>query len=104
MRVKTSELSGAALDWAVAKCEGVECDEDNEPVWFDHDGPYAPRCPYTPSTNWAQGGANPNKLYVLQRRLLVLRPVHGQHKGTVRPHTPHRSNALLRCIEAGCRG
>jgi hypothetical protein len=56
MRVKTSELSGAALDWAVAKCEGVECDEDNEPVWFDHDGPYAPRCPYTPSTNWAQGG------------------------------------------------
>ena len=24
MKVKTSELSGAALDWAVAKCEGLQ--------------------------------------------------------------------------------
>lgn len=24
MKVKTSELTGAALDWAVAKCEGLE--------------------------------------------------------------------------------
>lgn len=26
MKVKTSELIGAALDWAVAKCEGIEVD------------------------------------------------------------------------------
>jgi len=38
--MKTNELSGAALDWAVAKCEDVYC----------FDGTYAP------STNWAQGG------------------------------------------------
>jgi hypothetical protein len=24
MKLKTSELTGAALDWAVAKCEGIE--------------------------------------------------------------------------------
>ena len=24
MKIKTSELTGAALDWAVAKCEGLE--------------------------------------------------------------------------------
>jgi hypothetical protein len=38
--MKTSELTGAALDWAVAKCEDVYC--------FDGS--------YIPSTNWAQGG------------------------------------------------
>lgn len=38
--MKTSELTGAALDWAVARCENVYC--------FDGT--------YTPSTNWAQGG------------------------------------------------
>ena len=26
--MKTDELTGAALDWAVAKCEGLECTED----------------------------------------------------------------------------
>jgi hypothetical protein len=56
MKVKTSELTGAALDWAVATCNGVECDEDNEPIWFESDVPYAPRCPYQPSKDWAQGG------------------------------------------------
>ena len=38
--MKTFELTGAALDWAVAKCEDVYC--------FDGT--------YIPSTNWAQGG------------------------------------------------
>ena len=38
MKIKTSELKGTALDWAVAQCEGVV------------DGLYIP------STSWAQGG------------------------------------------------
>jgi hypothetical protein len=38
--MKTSELTGAALDWAVAECEDVYC--------FDGS--------YTPSTDWSQGG------------------------------------------------
>jgi hypothetical protein len=43
--MKTSELTGAALDWAVAKCE-YEWVRDG----VDDD------CPNY-STNWAQGGA-----------------------------------------------
>ena len=53
--MKTSELTGAALDWAVAKCEGQEVVfEDGElclPSSYFKDGD-----PYTPSTDWAQGG------------------------------------------------
>ena len=48
MKVKTSELQGAALDWAVAKCEGMV---PNTPF-------IASNKEYTfkPSTDWAQGG------------------------------------------------
>jgi hypothetical protein len=38
--MKTSELTGAALDWAVAICEPTQCNPDH----------------YSPSTDWAQGG------------------------------------------------
>ena len=41
--MKTNELTGAALDWAVAKCAGYRLD-------------LVPEGEYTPSTNWAQGG------------------------------------------------
>lgn len=56
MKVKTSELIGPALDWAVAKCDGVECDENHTPIWFESNGLAAPRVSYSPSTDWAQGG------------------------------------------------
>jgi len=46
--IKTSELTGAALDWAVAKCEGIEFRKDD--VRFR--GAYARKY----STDWAQGG------------------------------------------------
>jgi hypothetical protein len=55
---KTSELTGAALDWAVAKCEGpnsvAACyyDEDDLPMCRDE----AQHMEWQPSTNWAQGG------------------------------------------------
>lgn len=41
--MKTSELTGAALDWAVAKCEGADL-----AYGLTDDERY--------STNWAQGG------------------------------------------------
>jgi hypothetical protein len=45
--MKTSELTGAALDWAVAKCEGLGTGADLD----------AGRGPgFKPSTIWAQGG------------------------------------------------
>jgi len=43
MKMKTNELTGAALDWAVAKCAGAVGANDRLP-W------------YTPSTDWSQGG------------------------------------------------
>ena len=45
--MKTSELQGAALDWAVAKCEYPEAIND---VWRN----FRAECYY--STDWAQGG------------------------------------------------
>ena len=49
--METSELTGAALDWAVAKCEG------HTGLWIEDDlhGNHISR-PYTPSTDWSQGG------------------------------------------------
>ena len=48
---KTSELQGAALDWAVAKCEGAETWNDCCQILLVGDDE-----PYHPSTNWEQGG------------------------------------------------
>jgi hypothetical protein len=45
MKTKTDDLTGAALDWAVAKCEGLD--------YFEPEiGPMEPQY----STDWAQGG------------------------------------------------
>jgi len=53
--MKTSDLTGAALDWAVAKCEGwpmdIWYDEDQMPMIRDDEVPE-----WKPSTDWAQGG------------------------------------------------
>lgn len=60
-QAKTNELTGAALDWAVA-----QCDEDSflyENIHFggkalgmiyDHPNGYSEK--YSPSSNWLQGG------------------------------------------------
>lgn len=77
--MKTSELTGAALDWAVAKCEGLPLKLD--PMGFRKDAPTSIQANwwvwdgegqnqvighrktrrgeedgYSPSTDWAQGG------------------------------------------------
>ena len=57
--MKTSELSGAALDWAVAKCEG-NCEGDFS--WY-----YDRRDTFNYSTDWAQGGP------IIEREGLQLR-------------------------------
>jgi hypothetical protein len=55
MKVKTSELAGIQLDWAVAKAEGIS-------LTYNFPG-YAYTPPgkrtlykWTPTTNWKQGG------------------------------------------------
>ncbi len=55
MKVKTSELTGAALDWAVAKAEG------NVQLQYDSREGLIIRnilgwIPYRPSVAWQQGG------------------------------------------------
>lgn len=77
MKIKTNELTGAALDWAVAKCEGYRVrrnpfsgtvyDNFDNFYWVDyHDGKEVVRdlgwirpgyqSDYSPSTEWHQGG------------------------------------------------
>jgi len=55
MKIKTSELTGAALDWAVATAEGLTVETRRHSSYpmlliFDRGGEYGP------SYNWAQGG------------------------------------------------
>jgi hypothetical protein len=48
MKIETSELQGAALDWAVAKCEGIEFTYEEYPAHEMVGMHY--------STDWSQGG------------------------------------------------
>ena len=43
--MRTADLTDAALDWAVAKCEGKR--DNDYGWWWDN---------FKPSTDWAQGG------------------------------------------------
>lgn len=54
--MKTSELKGAALDWAVAKCEGKSClraIQESGGDWFKS---YDYNFYFAYSINWALGG------------------------------------------------
>ena len=62
--MKTSELTGAALDWAVAKCEhaikrhkyGSPCFNPDTKRIYETEGLQQIGVNFAPSTNWAQGG------------------------------------------------
>lgn len=60
--MKTSELIGPALDWAVAKCEGYNCEFDDEVSgsWLVPQDGYLhdekPLSKFAPSIDWSQGG------------------------------------------------
>jgi hypothetical protein len=62
MKIKTSELTGAALDWAVAVCEGWKPVYVNGVLmlrYYHPDAAHTPRCyveDFGYSTDWAQGG------------------------------------------------
>ena len=73
MLSRTNELTGAALDWAVAKCEGHEwrCPwvlvNDGYAAWRSYELAWG--CWHgSPSTNWAQGGP------IIEREHIALRP------------------------------
>ena len=56
--MKTSELTGIALDWAVAKAEvipSIDCEVLDGSLWY---GKFTSGLKmYCPSIDWAQGGA-----------------------------------------------
>ena len=60
-KIKTSELTAPALDWAVAKCEGIDLFE-TEGWLYAEEG----RKPYRPSTDWALAGP------IIERELIRL--------------------------------
>ena len=59
-QMKTAELTGAALDWAVAKCEGF-IQADDPPWEAGHE-------PFAYSTDWALAGP------IIEREHIKLQP------------------------------
>lgn len=58
-RIAVKDLTGAALDWAVAKAEGLEDVRAYGPAQLTIKGPriwIGGKRPFDPSTNWSDGG------------------------------------------------
>jgi len=99
MKIKTSELTGAALDWAVAKCEGLAV-SDRATKWR------AENCPHLYATNWAQGGP------IIERKFIELTTTNrsneelwqamfpGRGEDAVVQYGPKPLTAAMRCYVA----
>jgi len=78
--MKTSELTGAALNWAVAQCLELKVTFDSWGVCYigkvqrDESGLGYP-APFEPSDNWAQGGP------IIEREGLLVRPSFTDERG-----------------------
>lgn len=68
MKIKVSELQGAALDWAVAKCEGW-IDDWNSWMYESSVADIAESGSYHPSTDWALAGP------IIERERIHICPV-----------------------------
>jgi hypothetical protein len=75
--MKTSELTGAVLDWAVAKCEGLAI-SDRATKWRSEN------CPHLYSTDWAQGGP------IIEREYMYL-----EYSGIWRSYCTQNGNSFL---------
>ena len=103
--VKTSELTGAALDWAVAKCWGEVAIVNSTP-WLVTGGlRYVQQRPFNPSTNWAQGGP------IIEREKIATAPDTGLDwwvasikGGILIDHGPTPLIAAMRCYVASKLG
>jgi hypothetical protein len=65
MKIKTSELQGAALNWCVAQCEMMHTDYRDKGLLIHRIGYGEPMPPY--SSDWAQGGP------IIEREKITLR-------------------------------
>ena len=98
--MKTSELTGAALDWAVAQCEGVEV------RWSaPHEQLLIEGKPYTvwnPHKNWAQGGPIIEREgltveYLHDSRWIARHPTAKRHSRPIFGEDPTPLIAAMRC-------
>ena len=71
MKLKTRDLTGAALDWAVAKCEGKEKTWGKSPFI-----PYGYHMGYRYSENWMHAGI------IIQRERINLYYLHDMWRAT----------------------
>jgi len=80
MKIKTSELSGAALDWATAKAVNQDIDDSrSKELRID----IAPgfQSPWIPSANWHQGGP------LIESNQVFLDPPHDMHRANYEEKT-----------------
>ncbi len=81
MKINTSELKGAALDWAVAKCAGVSMIGHQGFVW----DAYTNLAVFEPSINWEQAGP------IIEREVIAL--IHPKHDcWTAHVYDKHRDD------------
>lgn len=108
--MKTAELTGAALDWAVAKCEGKEShlvidrhvlttpilQENGAYKWFQ----------WEPSINWAQGGPIIEREGIATSKSTSSNPAWraGMHGKAMTWHGPTPLEAAMRCYVASKLG
>ena len=100
--MKTSELTGRTLNWAVARCRGFEgIDEDQ---WLLRGGiADMPLSAYNPSTDWAHGGQ------IIDRERIAIKPFKdgGEWLAKLRTHQhdgPTPLIAAMRCFVASRLG
>ena len=100
--MKTSELTGAALDWAVAKCEGCASDSPRFFEIFMHQQWQGSG--YCYSKDWAKGGP------IIEREMIELVPQtpalwDAMYKGQHIPNDgPTPLVAAMRCYVASVLG
>jgi hypothetical protein len=113
--MKTSELTGVALDWAVAKCEGlpkavdssgldgpvIVCGFEQEMLHSQHRKGQEWKA-YKPLTNWAQGGP------IIEREMIDLKCLPTKQGGfiwrTACADGPTPLIAAMRCYVASKLG
>jgi hypothetical protein len=103
MKIKTSELTGAALDWAVAQCESypVSMSKTGYLIFCDPLIQCGPRgTQYSPSTNWSQGGPIIEREGIDMLRLRANINNDVEDRGWRAYHTPTRE-AVTHCYADG---
>ncbi len=111
MLIKTSELTGAALDWAVAKCEGHESrcpwllEKEGYAAWQSYENAWGNPLPNY-STGWTQGGP-----IIEREKISIMEECNGTWMGSIggctdldmplwQEHGPTPLIAAMRCYVA----